>query len=390
MTHVQHAPVVLTLDAGGTNFTFAAMQESRLLAGPFSLPAEAHSLDRSLANLFAGFEHVGTAAGGEFSAISFAFPGPADYRNGVIDNVGNLPAYAGGVPLADILKKRFRVPVYINNDGDLFTYGEAVGGFLPSVNRRLEQCGSTRRYRNLIGLTLGTGFGGGIVVDGRLLQGDNSLAAEVWLLRHGFEPTLNAEEGVSIRAIVDGYRDSSADPNAKERSPHDIARIASHEMAGDHGAAIAAFERFGRALGDAIATVVTLIDGAVVIGGGISAAHRLFMPSVLDVVNGRFSTHQGAPPRVVQRLYDVTDEAAAGSFFSDERMACELTEVTPGVRRVPTPERRIPIGVSRLGADRAVNLGAYAVAVHRLSESSIGASSTSANRSPHSATSSGL
>ncbi len=362
------SPIVLTLDAGGTNFTFAAMQASNRIAGPHTLPSEAHNLDRSLANLCEGFEQVATMAGGQFSAISFAFPGPADYRNGVIDNVGNLPAYAGGVPLADILQRRFKVPVYINNDGDLFAYGEAVGGVLPAINQQLARCGGRRRYRNLVGLTLGTGFGGGIVVDGRLLQGDNSLGAEVWRLRHGLDPDLNAEEGISIRAIVNAYVELSADPQAKEMSPHDIARVASRETAGDQGAAIAAFERFGRTLGEAIATVVTLIDGVVVLGGGISAAHRLFMPSVLEVLNGPFSERRGGPPRLLQRVYDLTENFSSDAFFSEDYSGHSSREILPGMASVAVSERRIPIAVSSLGADRAVNLGAYAIAFERLNQ----------------------
>lgn len=317
MTSTQLAPTVLTLDAGGTNFTFAAVQASKLVAGPYTLPAEAHDLERSLANLFKGFEHVAAAANRPLSAISFAFPGPADYRNGVIDNVGNLPAYAGGVPLADILQNRFNVPVYINNDGDLFAYGEAVGGLLPKINQRLAQCGSSRCYRNLIGLTLGTGFGGGIVVDGRLLRGDNSLAAEVWLLRHGGDTELNAEEGISIRAIVNAYAELTDDRHPKQMTPQDIAGIATHELAGDQKAAVVAFEQFGRNLGEAIATLITLVDGVVVIGGGIAAAHRLFMPTVLEVVNGPFSRRRHGPSRLLQYVYDLTEHSSCNAFFSE-------------------------------------------------------------------------
>ena len=81
-----------------------------------------------------------------------------------------------------MLEKKFGIPVFINNDGDLFVYGEAIAGFLPYVNGLLEKAGSPKRYKNLFGVTLGTGFGGGIVRDGELfvgrqLDGRRSLAA---------------------------------------------------------------------------------------------------------------------------------------------------------------------------------------------------------------------
>ena len=53
-----------------------------------------------------------------------------------------------------MLEDRFEIPVYLNNDGDLFTLGEAMAGFLPWVNGLLEEAGSPRRFRNLFGATL--------------------------------------------------------------------------------------------------------------------------------------------------------------------------------------------------------------------------------------------
>jgi len=115
--------------------------------------------------------------------ISFAFPGTADYTRGIIGDLPNLPAFRGGVPLKYILEEDLGLPVFINNDGDLFAYGEALGGILPDINAGLEAAGSPKRYRNLVGFTLGTRFGGGFVLDGQLIIGDNSTASEVWLFK---------------------------------------------------------------------------------------------------------------------------------------------------------------------------------------------------------------
>ncbi|MFO8098939.1 MAG: ROK family protein, partial [Salinibacter sp.] len=105
-------------------------------------------------------------------AISFAFPGPADYANGIIGDLGNLPAFRGGIALGPMLENHFELPVFINNDGDLFTYGEAISGLLPWVNKQLEQAGSIKKYENLTGVTLGTGFGGGLARRGELVLDD--------------------------------------------------------------------------------------------------------------------------------------------------------------------------------------------------------------------------
>lgn len=354
-------PLVLTLDAGGTNFSFAALRGGERVAGPYVLPSEANDLKRSLANLYAGFERVAAEAGGSAAAISFAFPGPADYSNGVIYNIGNLPAYADGVPLGDILSERFGVPVLINNDGDLFALGEAAFGRLPEINARLEQAGSERRYRNLIGLTLGTGFGGGIVIDGKLLRGDNGISGEVWLLRHGFRPDVNAEEGISIRAVTRAYAATANDSEAAARSPHDIAKIATGDMAGDTGASREAYSQLGRTLGDAIANLVTVLDGVVVIGGGLSQAHALYMPALFKVVGGAFSDEPGAQRRIVQVVYNLESEIEAAAFYAPDRQAAD------GKRAPRQP--RSAVAVSKLGANEAVAYGAYALAMQALGHS---------------------
>lgn len=179
---------VLTLDAGGTNLTFSAIAGNRQVAEAVTLPACGDDLGACLGQIVEGFSRVWRATGGHAAALSFAFPGPADYPAGIIGDLPNLPGFRGGVPLGPMLEERFGVPVFINNDGDLFTYGEALSGLLPEVNQALTAAGSPKRFRNLLGVTLGTGFGGGIVRDGELLAGDNSAAGEIWLMRKKLAP----------------------------------------------------------------------------------------------------------------------------------------------------------------------------------------------------------
>ncbi|MDR3628112.1 MAG: ROK family protein, partial [Ignavibacteriaceae bacterium] len=168
--------IVMTLDAGGTNFVFSAIQGCKQIVDEIRLDSNAHNLDLCMANLIEGFIRVRSVLPREPVAISFAFPGPADYPNGIIGDLPNLPAFRGGIALGPMLHKRFGLPVFINNDGDLYAYGEAIAGFLPAINSLLEKAGNTKRYNNLLGLTLGTGFGAGIVSKGELYLGDNSIA----------------------------------------------------------------------------------------------------------------------------------------------------------------------------------------------------------------------
>ena len=185
MSYAKDPRVVLTLDAGGTNFVFSAVQSDREVVEPLTLPSNAHELEACLGTIVEGFSKVKEKAPAAPAAISFAFPGPVDYPLGIIGDLGNLPAFkGGGVALGPMLEDRFEIPVFLNNDGDLFALGEAMAGFLPWVNGLLEEAGSPKRFRNLFGATLGTGFGGGIVGNGQLWIGDNSAGGEIWLARN--------------------------------------------------------------------------------------------------------------------------------------------------------------------------------------------------------------
>jgi len=169
--------IVMTLDAGGTNFVFSAIRSNEEIVEPIVLPSNGDNLEKCLETMVTGFSAIKLKLPEDPVAISFAFPGPADYVNGIIGDLKNLPAFQGGVALGAFLRNKFGIPVFINNDGDLFAYGEALAGALPEVNRMLRDAGKNKVYKNLIGITLGTGFGGGVVRDGELFLGDNGAAA---------------------------------------------------------------------------------------------------------------------------------------------------------------------------------------------------------------------
>ena len=85
--------IVLTLDAGGTNFVFSAIRECKEIVTPVCLPAASDNLDKCLSALLKGFSLVKDQLEDTPVAISFAFPGPADYNNGIIGVLRNFPAF---------------------------------------------------------------------------------------------------------------------------------------------------------------------------------------------------------------------------------------------------------------------------------------------------------
>lgn len=341
---------------------FSALQRGKPVIEEVVKPANADNLELCIQTMKDGFQEVSEKVEGSPVAISFAFPGPADYPRGIIGDLNNLPAFRGGVPLKSILEEAFDVPVFINNDGDLYAYGEALGGVLPEINQALEVAGSQKRYRNLVGLTLGTGFGGGIVQDGRLLIGDNSTAAEVWLFSNRYNTEVNAEDVVSTRAIQRVYAREAGIEYPNELMPKDVFDIATGAREGNRQAALEAYRATGRALGDTIANLLTLIDGIVVIGGGITGAKELYMPAVMEELGSDYHpSNTEKLPRLVQRIFNLDEEADRNSFYADYSKELPIPGTNKTIAYDPMP--RLAVATSRIGASRAISLGAYAFAL---------------------------
>lgn len=356
--------VVITLDAGGTNLVFGAMQANKFIVDPITLPSNADDLDKCLATMVEGFRAIIGKLDEKPVAISFAFPGPADYPNGIIGGfLPNFPSFREGVALGPFLEATFGIPVFINNDGDLFAYGEALGGALPEVNARLEAAGSPKKYRNIVGYTFGTGFGVGVVVDNRLNRGDNS-CVETFCLRHKKMPEVIVEEGVAVRAIKRVYAEASG--NADHTfEPKEICEIADGKRPGDRKAAQKAFAELGEIAGDAMATAVTLIDGLIVIGGGITAARKWIMPSLLSELRSKMRTIGGEElNRVQMKVYDLDDDGEFAQFAKGEVRPLKVYGTDRYVAY--DPQKRIGVMISKLGASKAISVGAYAFALNRL------------------------
>jgi len=358
--------IVTTLDAGGTHFRFSALQGNKPVTQTIELPSEAHNLDLCMRNLVSGFERLFDVLPERPSAISFAFPGPADYPNGIFPNrLTNFPAFDNGVALGPYLERHFHVPVFINNDADLFTYGEALAGTLPAVNKRLQEAGSVKQYHNLIGFILGTGFGIGVTSHNNLYIGDNC-CAEIYCTPNKLEPELIAEDGVSLRAILHYYNIYGNDANSTQyKDSYDIYRIAEGTLAGDQQAALKAFATFGEVAGYTIAQAVCILDGLIVLGGGVSNAHKFYMPSLLKELRATMQIRNGGTTaRVPSYVYNLEDETEFEAFVKGEKRAIPVYGTNETI--TCDTQKRLGIAVSHIGTSQATTIGAYCFALHKL------------------------
>ena len=134
---------------------------------------------------------------------------------------------------------------------------------------------------------------------------------------------------------------------------------------GNVQAARQAFATLGEVVGDALANALTLIDGLAVIGGGLSGAAQLFMPRLIDEMNGTIAKYDGTRiPRLAQKAFYLDDPAQRDQFLRGE--AREITVPRSKTTLTYDPLRRLGVGISELGTNEAVGIGAYAYALQQL------------------------
>ncbi|MBN1150036.1 ROK family protein [candidate division WOR-3 bacterium] len=354
--------VVITLDAGGTNFSFSAVKKGGFAVSTSVMPSKGHDLSLCLGTIKNGIEKIGSELEQKPSAISLGFPGPADYKEGVVFELVNLPAFKDPFPLKAFLEENFKVPVFMNNDADLFTLGEFVYGLTKNVNLEFEKRGVKKRTQNLLGVTLGTGFGGGAITQGNLFLGDNCAQGEINRLRNKYFANSCAEDSVSSRGIRKYFAEEAEIDFEKSPAVEEIAFFAQNKNGRYHLSAKKAFEKFALALADSLADAVSLFDGLVVIGGGISGSHDVFLKKLVREMNKPYeSVHGGKIPRTETRVFNLEDPDEFEEYFTSETIKLQI----PGSKKFLNYEyiRSNGVGISKLGTEKASALGAYIFAV---------------------------
>jgi glucokinase len=191
--------------------------------------------------------------------------------------------------LADFLLERTRLPSACGNDANIIALGEHAFG-------------AGRRYSTFMVITIGTGLGSGLILDGRLWTGANGFAAEfghVTMEPEGLPCTCGnkgcLEQYVSAGALV-RYAQESLPPELlrKQEGAIEARTVAELARQGETGA-LAAFERMGHWLGIALASLVNTLNlEAVIIGGGVGASFDLLLPSIASELDQRCFLQQRA------------------------------------------------------------------------------------------------
>lgn len=180
--------------------------------------------------------------------------GALDLEKGIILKVVKIKML-NGFNIKNWMQKKFGREVKIDNDARCFTRAEYMFGV-------------GRGYKNLIGITLGTGIGGGIIIGGKIFYGSFGSAGEIGHMVNG---EIDLEALMTIKTIKDlGF--------ASPLKAYESAKSGNKK-------AQEVFEKFGRYLGIGIANLVNILDPeAIVIGGGIAGASEFFLPETKKMV----------------------------------------------------------------------------------------------------------
>lgn len=208
-------------------------------------------------------------------AIGVGTPGPADAAGRIARVAINLANWKD-VPLADWLEEKTGKPAVLANDANCAGMGEYW-------------LGAGRHFQNLILLTLGTGVGGAVILNGSLFVGHQGAAGELGLI------TLNPdgpECNSGNRGSLEQYASVQAIRRRTGCEPHEVGAKA---QAGDRDA-IEFWRSYGRDLGAGLASLIyVLTPEAVIIGGGVSASAEFFFPAMQAEIDRRVlpSSRQG-------------------------------------------------------------------------------------------------
>ncbi|MBD2260700.1 ROK family protein [Pseudanabaena sp. FACHB-2040] len=257
---------VIGVDLGGTAIKLGRFTPAGTclasLSVPTPQPATPEAVIEAMAAAIADLDPNDEAA-----AIGIGTPGPTDAAGRVARVAINLAGWQD-VPVADWLEAKTKRPTVLANDANCAGLGEAW-------------LGAGRAFKDLILLTLGTGVGGALILDGKLFVGRHGTAGELGLITLNPEgPPCNSgnrgslEQYCSVQAV---RRQTGLEPG----------EVAAKAEAGEEDA-IAFWQQYGRHLGAGLASLIYIVTPeAVILGGGISAGARWFLPTVKAEIEQR-------------------------------------------------------------------------------------------------------
>jgi glucokinase len=237
------------IDLGGTNIRIGKLHEGQMIRKVAAASPSQMNVEDSIAYLKS---LITPLLSPEVSGIGIGVPSVVDVEEGIVYNAMFIPSWEE-VPLKSLLEEAFHIPVFVNNDSNCFALGE-------------KRFGEGKPFANMLGVTLGTGVGAGVIIHGELYNGRNTGAGEIGCLRY-------------LDQVYEYYCASTF-----FTACHNMTGKEAAARARDNDAeALRIWEEYGRHLGELVKAILYAYDPeAIIFGGGITEAYPLFAKSMQD------------------------------------------------------------------------------------------------------------
>ena len=310
------------VDIGGTNVKIALVNKKGEISFPKTVPTRAEmGYEYTVGNITQCIKDLMNEAGidkNSLEGIGFGFPGQIDCDNGVVRILPNIPGWIN-VPIAEIMQKEFNVPVKVDNDVRCMALAESTYG-------------AGQGCKNLICITIGTGIGSGLIINGKLVRGASNAAGEIGHIKLEMHDGLLCgcgdsgcfeayASGPSIVAMAKDYVQGGKSAKFRELAGSvDAITPAIVAKAAEEGDVVAKkiFERMGEYLGIGLASVVNLLNPEkIVIGGGVADAGDILFEPLRKTLKDRAMPIQGEAVEVVHASLGNTAGIIGASLLID-------------------------------------------------------------------------
>ncbi|MCP4137027.1 MAG: ROK family protein [bacterium] len=280
--------MIVGIDIGGTNIKGILTNDSGKILSfkKISTPGSAQELDQAIYNLIEVLATSISISKIDIRAIGIGAAGSIDKKKGIIIKSSNIEFW-DKYPLAKNVEKLTGIKVFLENDATV----ALIGGWWK---------GNGSKFRNWIMLTLGTGIGAGVIIDNKIYTGHTGNAMEAGHMaidlkgkqcncgNYGcFEQYASATALVNFaKSYFRKYKDSSVKARVKEEEL--TAKLVFEEAEKGDELALQALTDVGTYLGIGITNLINLFNPeAIILGGGLSQAHKYLIPIVKKVVDER-------------------------------------------------------------------------------------------------------
>lgn len=235
------------IDVGGTKIHLALIEDEKVIKEIRLATNAQGTQEEVLKKIESGISEL---MDNSVEGIGIGVPGLVETKLGIVFNVANIPAWKN-VPIKEKLEKIFKIPVFVGNDANCFALGEKF-------------CGKGKPFSNVIGLSLGTGVGAGVIVNDKLHIGNHSIAGEFGGIRY---MDADYESYCSGKFFTRQY-------NTDALTFSKLAEEGNEE-------ALTAFAKFGMHLAQLIETIMLSYGpDAIILGGSLSKSYRFFADSL--------------------------------------------------------------------------------------------------------------